>query len=102
MKVSIIVPVYNAAPYLRKCIGSILGQTWQDIEVILVNDGSGDGSAEICREFQSDPRVKYFYQENSGPGEKTQKDNEANQTRDQKGASSLISAKRDRDARLCG
>lgn len=66
-KVSIIVPVYNKAPYLKKCIESILNQTLSDIELILVNDGSKDNSEEICKEYLSDKRVKYFLQKNSGP-----------------------------------
>lgn len=66
MKVSIIVPIYNAAPYLRECIDSLVGQTWQDIEVILVNDGSTDDSASICESYASDPRVIYHYQKNAG------------------------------------
>lgn len=66
MKVSIIVPVYNAAPYLRDCIDSLVGQTWKDIEVILVNDGSTDESGAICESYLNDPRVIYHYQENAG------------------------------------
>ena len=66
MKVSIIVPVYNAAPHLRECIDSLVGQTWQDIEVILINDGSTDESGAICESYLHDPRVIYHYQENAG------------------------------------
>lgn len=66
MKVSIIVPVYNAAPYLRECIDSLVNQTWKDIEVILVNDGSTDASGEICESYLDDPRVIYYYQVNAG------------------------------------
>ena len=47
-KVSVIVPFYNCAPYLRDCVDSILAQSFRDIEVILVDDGSTDGSAESC------------------------------------------------------
>ena len=47
-KVSVIVPFYNCAPYLRDCVDSILAQSYRDIEVILVDDGSTDGSAESC------------------------------------------------------
>ena len=46
-KVSIIIPVYNAAPYLQKCIETVLHQTYSNIEVILINDGSKDNSLEI-------------------------------------------------------
>ena len=51
IKVSIIVPVYNTQSYLRKCIDSLVHQTLSDIEVILVNDGSTDGSVDILQEY---------------------------------------------------
>lgn len=67
-KISVIVPVYNAQEYLKRCVDSILQQTYTDLEVILVDDGSTDHSAEICKEFVAiDARVKYFFQENAGP-----------------------------------
>lgn len=67
MEISIIVPVYNAANYLQKCVNSILEQTYQDFEMILINDGSKDESEQICREFQKqDDRVHVYSQENSG------------------------------------
>lgn len=67
IKVSIIVPIYNAEKYLSKCIDSILNQTERNIEVILVDDGSSDNSRQICREYQKkDNRVKIIYQENAG------------------------------------
>lgn len=66
-KVSVIVPVYNKAPYVGKCIESILKQTLSDIELILVNDGSSDNSEEVCQRYQADQRVQYIIQENSGP-----------------------------------
>lgn len=66
-KISVIVPVYNAERYLTKCINSILAQTYDDFEVILVNDGSIDSSAEICDAFRcKDKRVKVIHQINSG------------------------------------
>ena len=49
MKVSIIVPVYNVAKYIERCLLSVLNQTWQDLEVILVNDCTPDNSMEIVR-----------------------------------------------------
>lgn len=65
--ISIIVPVYNAEKYLAECIDSLLNQTYKDIEVIVVNDGSTDGSGSICEQYVSkDGRIRYISQENSG------------------------------------
>ena len=65
--ISVIVPVYNAQDYLELCAESILGQTYRDLELILVNDGSADKSGEICERIRrSDPRVKYIEQSNGG------------------------------------
>lgn len=66
-KLSVIVPVYNAGNYLLYLIESILGQTYQNIELILVDDGSSDGSGGICDEFAiKDERVKVIHTRNSG------------------------------------
>lgn len=66
-KISVLVPVYNAEPYLEECIESILSQTYQNIELILVNDGSNDRSALICETFKAnDSRVKVWHKENGG------------------------------------
>ena len=66
-KVSVIVPVYKAEKYLRKCVDSILAQTFRDFEVLLVDDGSPDKSGEICDEYAGkDPRVRVFHKENGG------------------------------------
>ncbi len=66
-QISVIVPVYKAEAHLRKCVNSILAQTLQDIEVILVDDGSPDRSGELCDQFsQNDARVKVIHQENCG------------------------------------
>lgn len=66
-QVSIIVPVYNVEPYLRQCLDSILGQTFTNFEVLLVNDGSPDSSGDICREYvEKDSRFHYFEKENGG------------------------------------
>lgn len=68
-EISVIVPVYNVEKYLRKCLDSILSQTFQDFELILINDGSADASGEICREYAAeDERVRFFDQENGGLG----------------------------------
>lgn len=67
MLVSVIVPIYNVAPYLRQCLESVLNQTYKEIEVILVNDGSTDNSLDICKEYERvDTRVKVISQKNSG------------------------------------
>ena len=66
VKVSVIVPIYNAEKYLKKCLDSIMVQTLEDIEIILIDDGSTDGSAEICQKYLSDPRVTYYHKENEG------------------------------------
>ncbi|MBR4269481.1 MAG: glycosyltransferase family 2 protein [Prevotella sp.] len=64
---SIIIPVYNAGKYLKKCLKSIENQSYQDYEVILVNDGSSDNSVQICEEFQAmDPRFTLINKENGG------------------------------------
>ena len=66
--VTVIVPVYNAEKTLRRCLDSIRGQTWQEIEVLMVNDGSSDGSRGICREYcEKDARFHLIDKEcNSG------------------------------------
>ncbi len=65
--ISFIVPIHNAGQYLNTCVDSILSQTFEDIELILVNDGSTDNSAEICNTYaQKDKRVKVFHKENGG------------------------------------
>ena len=65
--VSIIVPVYNAEPYLERCINSLINQTYKKIEIILVDDGSTDGSLNICRQYEKeDARITVIHQENTG------------------------------------
>ena len=66
-KVSVIVPVYNVDPFLEKCVESILEQTWDFIEIILVDDGSTDNSGLICDKMQQkDSRIKVLHKKNSG------------------------------------
>lgn len=66
-KISVIVPVYNTEKYLRRCIDSILAQTFTDFELLLIDDGSKDSSGAICDEYAAkDSRVRVFHKENGG------------------------------------
>ena len=66
--ISVIVPVYNRSQYLRRCVKSILKQTFSDLEVILIDDGSTDGSSAICDGLGNiDKRIRVLHQTNSGP-----------------------------------
>lgn len=66
-KVSVIIPVYNVEKYLRRCVDSVLAQTYKNIEVILVNDGSPDRCPQICDEYvESDSRIKVIHKKNGG------------------------------------
>ena len=66
-KVSIIVPVYNVEKYVKKCIKSLMNQTLEDIEIIVVNDGSTDNSLSIVEELaQEDNRIKKYTKEKGG------------------------------------
>ena len=65
--ISIIVPVYNVETYLAKCVDSILAQTYTNLEIILVNDGSSDGCGRICDEYaKQDKRIKVIHKQNGG------------------------------------
>lgn len=66
IKISVIVPVYNVEKYIRKCIESIINQTFKDIEIIIVNDGTKDNSIKIAEEYLSDKRIKIVNKENGG------------------------------------
>ena len=65
--ISVIIPVYNVEKFLRECLDSVLAQSFSDFEVLLVDDGSTDGSGAICDEYvERDPRVRVFHRENRG------------------------------------
>ena len=65
--ISIIVPVFNTEKYLHQCLDSILSQSYGNFECLLINDGSTDASASICREYVAkDARFRYFEKENGG------------------------------------
>lgn len=66
MKLSVIMPVYNAADYLEASINSILNQDYEEFELIIVNDGSTDESEKICKKYADNTKIRYFYQENKG------------------------------------
>ena len=67
-KISVIIPVYNAESTLRRCVDSVLAQTFTDFECLLINDGSKDKSGEICDEYAAkDSRIRVFHMENGGP-----------------------------------
>lgn len=66
--ISIVVPVYNVEAYLEKCVRSILAQSYENLQVILIDDGSSDGSAKICDDLRDiDHRIEVFHTENGGP-----------------------------------
>lgn len=67
MKVSVIIPVYNVKPYLERCIHSVLEQTYKDLEIIMVDDGSTDGSGELADSLKSlSPCIQVLHQKNQG------------------------------------
>ncbi|MDQ1000338.1 glycosyltransferase involved in cell wall biosynthesis [Neobacillus niacini] len=69
-KISVIVPIYNVEKYLPQCIESIINQTYKNLEVILVNDGSPDNSGEVCNFYRSkDNRIKVIHKDNGGLSE---------------------------------
>ena len=70
LKVSVIVPVYNVERYLDRCVGSIVGQTYKNLEIILVDDGSPDKSPEMCDVWaKKDARIKVIHKKNGGLGD---------------------------------
>ena len=65
--ITVIVPIYNTSKYLDKCINSIIKQTYENIDIILINDGSNDNSQEICEKYQKkDKRIRLINQKNKG------------------------------------
>lgn len=64
--VSVIIPVYNVEPYVREAIESVISQTYQRLEIIIVDDGSTDGSGAICDEYKNDSRIIVIHQDNKG------------------------------------
>ena len=66
--ISIIVPVYNVEAYLKQCIDSLVNQTYSNLEIILVDDGSEDLSSKICDDYaKDDKRIIVIHKENGGP-----------------------------------
>src|SRR5690606_28111374 len=66
-KISINIPIYNAELFLKKCINSVLNQTFENFELLLINDGSTDKSGQICDDYsQKDERIKVFHKKNGG------------------------------------
>ena len=65
--ITVIVPVYNVEKYLRRCLDSIIGQTYQNLEILCIDDGSIDNSGVICEQYAArDARIKVIHQENQG------------------------------------
>ena len=66
-KISVIVPVYNVEQYLERCVDSIINQTYKNLEILLVNDGSTDNSGQLCDELaKKDDRIRVIHKENGG------------------------------------
>jgi glycosyltransferase involved in cell wall biosynthesis len=66
--VSVIIPTYNASQYIQEAIDSVLDQSYKNFEIIVVDDGSTDNTKEVLENFIKNEQIKYFYQDNSGPG----------------------------------
>ena len=65
--ISVIIPVYNGEKTVKRSINSLLNQSYKNIEIIVINDGSTDGTEDILKEYSSkDPRIKPYYKENGG------------------------------------
>ncbi len=67
MKISVVIPVYNVKPYLERCVNSVLRQTYKDLEMILIDDGSTDGSGKLCDQIATNnQRIRVIHQTNQG------------------------------------
>ena len=67
--VSVVIPVYNVLPYLKECLDSVIGQTYKELEIIVVDDGSTDESGSVCDEYAiADNRIRVIHQKNGGLG----------------------------------
>ena len=64
--VSVIVPVYNVEKYVRQTLDSVINQTYRNLEILIIDDGSTDDSSVICDEYLKDDRVKVFHRQNTG------------------------------------
>lgn len=65
--ISVIIPIYNVEPYLRKCLDSVVNQTYKDLEILIIDDGSTDGPGAICDEYvKADKRIRVFHTANRG------------------------------------
>ena len=65
--ISVIIPVYNVEPYFRQCLNSVVGQTYEKLEILIIDDGSTDECGKICDEYaERDGRIKVFHTENRG------------------------------------
>ena len=65
--ISVIVPVYNVEKYLNRCVESIMNQTYKNLQIILIDDGSNDRSGKICDEYaEKDKRIEVIHKENAG------------------------------------
>ncbi|MEG0457025.1 MAG: glycosyltransferase family 2 protein, partial [Oscillospiraceae bacterium] len=68
-KISVIVPVYNVEKYLNRCVESIIKQTYKNLEIILIDDGSPDNCGQLCEQFKTqDNRIKVYHKKNEGLG----------------------------------